>query len=63
MDEWKFNSKEALHEASRSLIDVFLPFLHTEEEGTSFEENKKQVNSSSIFCWCIDLQFKLIDHG
>jgi DNA-directed RNA polymerase subunit alpha len=32
--------KEALYEASRNLIDLFLPFLHTEEEGASFEENK-----------------------
>lgn len=34
--------KEALYEASRNLIDLFLPFLHTEEEGTSFEENKNR---------------------
>jgi DNA-directed RNA polymerase subunit alpha len=27
--------KEALYEASRNLIDLFLPFLHAEEEGTS----------------------------
>jgi DNA-directed RNA polymerase subunit alpha len=27
--------KEALYEASRNLIDLFLPFLHVEEEGTS----------------------------
>ncbi|KAF0901184.1 hypothetical protein E2562_038301, partial [Oryza meyeriana var. granulata] len=32
--------KEALYEASRNLIDLFLPFLHTEEEGTRFQENK-----------------------
>lgn len=35
-------TKEALYEASRNLIDLFLPFLHTEEEGTSFEENKNR---------------------
>ena len=35
--------KEALYEASRNLIDLFLPFLHTEEEGTSFEENKNRL--------------------
>nr|YP_009924183.1 RNA polymerase alpha subunit [Avenella flexuosa]QNC67962.1 RNA polymerase alpha subunit [Avenella flexuosa] len=34
--------KEALYEASRNLIDLFLPFLHAEEEGTSFEENKNR---------------------
>ncbi|KAF0925348.1 hypothetical protein E2562_016039, partial [Oryza meyeriana var. granulata] len=32
--------KEVLYEASRNLIDLFLPFLHTEEEGTRFQENK-----------------------
>nr|YP_010243475.1 RNA polymerase alpha subunit [Poa diaphora]QTJ26621.1 RNA polymerase alpha subunit [Poa diaphora] len=34
--------KEALYEASRNLIDLFLPFLHAEEEGTSLEENKNR---------------------
>nr|YP_009649740.1 RNA polymerase alpha subunit [Desmazeria sicula]QCD14727.1 RNA polymerase alpha subunit [Desmazeria sicula] len=34
--------KEALFEASRNLIDLFLPFLHAEEEGPSFEENKNR---------------------
>nr|YP_009453235.1 RNA polymerase alpha subunit [Cynosurus cristatus]ARQ29635.1 RNA polymerase alpha subunit [Cynosurus cristatus] len=34
--------KEALYEASRNLIDLFLPFLHAEEEGSSFEENKSR---------------------
>ena len=28
--------------ASRNLIDLFLPFLHAEEEGASFEENKNR---------------------
>jgi DNA-directed RNA polymerase subunit alpha len=37
-----FAPKEALYEASRNLIDLFLPFLHAEEEGTSFEENKNR---------------------
>ncbi|KAF0927713.1 hypothetical protein E2562_035888, partial [Oryza meyeriana var. granulata] len=32
--------KEALYEASRNLIGLFLPFLHMEEEGTRFQENK-----------------------
>nr|YP_011008520.1 RNA polymerase alpha subunit [Tacca plantaginea]WPV72346.1 RNA polymerase alpha subunit [Tacca plantaginea] len=32
--------KEALYEASRNLIDLFIPFLHAEEE--DFEENKKK---------------------
>nr|YP_010724557.1 RNA polymerase alpha subunit [Patersonia fragilis]WDW31684.1 RNA polymerase alpha subunit [Patersonia fragilis] len=32
--------KEALYEASRNLIDLFIPFLHAEEENINFEENK-----------------------
>jgi DNA-directed RNA polymerase subunit alpha len=32
--------KEALHEASRNLIDLFLPFLHTEKESFYFEDNQ-----------------------
>nr|YP_010287075.1 RNA polymerase alpha subunit [Hydrocharis chevalieri]UKT61150.1 RNA polymerase alpha subunit [Hydrocharis chevalieri] len=32
--------KEALYEASRNLIDLFIPFLHAEEENTNLEENK-----------------------
>nr|YP_010286826.1 RNA polymerase alpha subunit [Hydrocharis dubia]UKT60899.1 RNA polymerase alpha subunit [Hydrocharis dubia] len=39
--------KEALYEASRNLIDLFIPFLHGEEEDgeeedTNLEENKNQ---------------------
>nr|YP_009309024.1 RNA polymerase alpha subunit [Joinvillea ascendens]YP_010293686.1 RNA polymerase alpha subunit [Joinvillea sp. Yi14364]ACT67298.1 RNA polymerase alpha subunit [Joinvillea plicata]AEZ49450.1 RNA polymerase alpha subunit [Joinvillea ascendens]AOS86767.1 RNA polymerase alpha subunit [Joinvillea ascendens]ULQ66490.1 RNA polymerase alpha subunit [Joinvillea sp. Yi14364] len=34
--------KEALYEASRNLIDLFIPFLHAEEEDTNFEENKNR---------------------
>nr|AEX94401.1 RNA polymerase alpha subunit [Trichopetalum plumosum] len=33
--------KEALYEASRNLIDLFIPFLHAEERDIHFEENKK----------------------
>uniref|UniRef100_A0A8S0WM88 DNA-directed RNA polymerase subunit alpha n=1 Tax=Spirodela intermedia TaxID=51605 RepID=A0A8S0WM88_SPIIN len=33
--------KEALHEASRNLIDLFIPFLHAEEKDINLEENKK----------------------
>nr|YP_009526796.1 RpoA [Dipsacus japonicus]AXZ62465.1 RpoA [Dipsacus japonicus]UUL71191.1 RNA polymerase alpha subunit [Dipsacus japonicus] len=32
--------KEALHEASRNLIDLFLPFLHKEEESFHLEDNQ-----------------------
>nr|WKF50971.1 RNA polymerase alpha subunit [Iris vartanii] len=34
--------REALYEASRNLIDLFIPFLHVEEEGIRFEENKNR---------------------
>nr|WBG73235.1 RNA polymerase alpha subunit [Aglaonema hybrid cultivar] len=34
--------KEALHEASRNLIDLFIPFLHAEEKDMHFEENKSR---------------------
>nr|WKF51057.1 RNA polymerase alpha subunit [Iris tuberosa] len=34
--------REALYEASRNLIDLFIPFLHAEEEGIRFEENKNR---------------------
>nr|QFV18595.1 RNA polymerase alpha subunit [Delphinium anthriscifolium] len=35
--------KEALYEASRNLIDLFIPFLHAEEQDTNLEDNKKRV--------------------
>nr|YP_010976969.1 RNA polymerase alpha subunit [Zantedeschia elliottiana]WNZ34177.1 RNA polymerase alpha subunit [Zantedeschia elliottiana] len=34
--------KEALHEASRNLIDLFIPFLYAEEKDINFEENKSR---------------------
>nr|YP_010168349.1 RNA polymerase alpha subunit [Gilliesia graminea]AEX94381.1 RNA polymerase alpha subunit [Gilliesia graminea]QRZ01626.1 RNA polymerase alpha subunit [Gilliesia graminea] len=34
--------KEALYEASRNLIDLFIPFLHAKEGGIHFEENKNR---------------------
>nr|YP_009228796.1 RNA polymerase alpha subunit [Metanarthecium luteoviride]ALS19959.1 RNA polymerase alpha subunit [Metanarthecium luteoviride] len=34
--------KEALYEASRNLIDLFIPFLHAEEKDMHFEENKNK---------------------
>nr|YP_009234672.1 RNA polymerase alpha subunit [Meliosma aff. cuneifolia Moore 333]ADD31217.1 RNA polymerase alpha subunit protein [Meliosma aff. cuneifolia Moore 333]AMD08390.1 RNA polymerase alpha subunit [Meliosma aff. cuneifolia Moore 333] len=34
--------KEALHEASRNLIDLFIPFLHTEEEDIIIEDNQNR---------------------
>uniref|UniRef100_UPI00315D073E RNA polymerase alpha subunit n=1 Tax=Plantago rigida TaxID=101994 RepID=UPI00315D073E len=38
--------KEALHEASRNLIDLFLPFLHKEEENLPLENNQDTVSFS-----------------
>ncbi|KAK8594290.1 hypothetical protein V6N13_126099 [Hibiscus sabdariffa] len=35
--------KEALHEASRNLIDLFIPFLHVEEENLHLENNQHNV--------------------
>src|SRR5690606_40106303 len=35
--------KEALHEASRNLINLFIPFLHIEEETFYLENNQHQV--------------------
>nr|AIJ28354.1 RNA polymerase alpha subunit [Trifolium semipilosum] len=35
--------KEALYEASRNLIDLFIPFLHAEEENFHFENNQHKV--------------------
>nr|ARD00862.1 RNA polymerase alpha subunit [Cliffortia repens] len=35
--------KEALHQASRNLIDLFIPFLHAEEENFHFESNQHKV--------------------
>jgi DNA-directed RNA polymerase subunit alpha len=35
--------KEALHEASRNLIDLFIPFLHVEEENFHLGDNQHKV--------------------
>nr|WCD67079.1 RNA polymerase alpha subunit [Impatiens sp. 7ak] len=35
--------KEALHEASRNLIDLFIPFLHREEENFHLEDNQHKT--------------------
>ena len=35
--------KEALHEASRNLIDLFIPFLHAEEQNLHLEKNQHKV--------------------
>nr|ACF33385.1 RNA polymerase alpha subunit [Gonystylus bancanus] len=35
--------KEALHEASRNLIDLFIPFLHAEEENSHLENSQHKV--------------------
>nr|YP_009571801.1 RNA polymerase alpha subunit [Rivina humilis]QBC69794.1 RNA polymerase alpha subunit [Rivina humilis] len=36
--------KEALYEASRNLIDLFIPFLHAEEENLHLENNQHKVS-------------------
>nr|QGY74612.1 RNA polymerase alpha subunit [Allium pallasii] len=36
--------KEALYEASRNLINLFIPFLHAEERNIHFEENKNRFS-------------------
>lgn len=35
--------KEALHEASRNLIELFIPFLHAEEDKLHLENNQHKV--------------------
>nr|UIS24039.1 RNA polymerase alpha subunit [Myosurus minimus] len=35
--------KEALYEASRNLINLFIPFLHAEEEDKDLEDNQNRV--------------------
>nr|YP_010883934.1 RNA polymerase alpha subunit [Helleborus niger]WIW41506.1 RNA polymerase alpha subunit [Helleborus niger] len=35
--------KEALYEASRNLIDLFIPFLHAEEQDINLEDNQNRV--------------------
>nr|UDH55260.1 RNA polymerase alpha subunit [Iris speculatrix] len=40
--------QEALYEASHNLIDLFIPFLHAEEEGIRFEENKNRFTLPSF---------------
>nr|YP_010699207.1 RNA polymerase alpha subunit [Elsholtzia eriostachya]WCH61790.1 RNA polymerase alpha subunit [Elsholtzia eriostachya] len=41
--------KEALHEASRNLIDLFIPFLYKEEENLPLEDNQHMVPLSPFF--------------
>ena len=40
--------KEALYEASRNLIDLFIPFLHAEEGDINFEENRFILSPFSL---------------
>ncbi|KAJ6830485.1 RNA polymerase alpha subunit [Iris pallida] len=40
--------REALYEASRNLIDLFIPFLHAEEGDIRFEENKNRSTLPSF---------------
>nr|YP_010691141.1 RNA polymerase alpha subunit [Persicaria amphibia]WBU93242.1 RNA polymerase alpha subunit [Persicaria amphibia] len=38
-----FTPKEALYEASRNLIDLFIPFLYAEKENFHFEDNQDRL--------------------
>nr|YP_009973882.1 RNA polymerase alpha subunit [Danaea sellowiana]QNH93756.1 RNA polymerase alpha subunit [Danaea sellowiana] len=40
--------KEALYEASRNLVDLFLPFLHAEEEKIISERDEKKESNENI---------------
>nr|YP_010473200.1 RNA polymerase alpha subunit [Eriocaulon faberi]UVH66818.1 RNA polymerase alpha subunit [Eriocaulon faberi]UVH67752.1 RNA polymerase alpha subunit [Eriocaulon faberi] len=40
--------KEALYEASRNLIDLFIPFLHVEEDDIIMEENNNRFTSPFV---------------
>nr|YP_009663428.1 RpoA [Ipomoea quamoclit]QCU82178.1 RpoA [Ipomoea quamoclit]UKO32627.1 RNA polymerase alpha subunit [Ipomoea quamoclit] len=40
--------KEALHEASRNLIDLFIPFLHMEEENLHLEDGEHTIPLSPL---------------
>ena len=42
--------KEALHEALRNLIELFIPFLHAEEEKLHLENNQQKVTSPFFTC-------------
>nr|YP_009458721.1 RNA polymerase alpha subunit [Fagus engleriana]YP_010261496.1 RNA polymerase alpha subunit [Fagus longipetiolata]YP_010305437.1 RNA polymerase alpha subunit [Fagus lucida]YP_011018046.1 RNA polymerase alpha subunit [Fagus hayatae]WPW47807.1 RNA polymerase alpha subunit [Fagus crenata]WQM57055.1 RNA polymerase alpha subunit [Fagus japonica]AQW41527.1 RNA polymerase alpha subunit [Fagus engleriana]QNU39915.1 RNA polymerase alpha subunit [Fagus engleriana]UEN68172.1 RNA polymerase alpha sub len=42
--------KEALHEASRNLIELFIPFLHAEEEKLHLENNQQKVTLHFFTC-------------
>nr|YP_010489735.1 RNA polymerase alpha subunit [Koenigia cyanandra]UWM11291.1 RNA polymerase alpha subunit [Koenigia cyanandra]UWM11376.1 RNA polymerase alpha subunit [Koenigia cyanandra] len=41
--------KEALYEASRNLIDLFIPFLYAEKENFHLEDNKNKVTLPLLF--------------
>ena len=43
------NPKEALYEASRNLIDLFIPFLYAEKENFYFEDKQDSVTLPLFF--------------
>nr|YP_010362483.1 RNA polymerase alpha subunit [Euphorbia schlechtendalii]YP_010362525.1 RNA polymerase alpha subunit [Euphorbia schlechtendalii]UNS16274.1 RNA polymerase alpha subunit [Euphorbia schlechtendalii]UNS16316.1 RNA polymerase alpha subunit [Euphorbia schlechtendalii] len=45
-----FTPKEALHEASRNLIDLLIPFLHANEENFHCEKAQHNINSPLFNC-------------
>nr|YP_010993342.1 RNA polymerase alpha subunit [Persicaria tinctoria]WOZ09691.1 RNA polymerase alpha subunit [Persicaria tinctoria] len=44
-----FTPKEALYEASRNLIDLFIPFLYAEKETFHFEDNQDRLTLPPLF--------------
>nr|YP_009131180.1 RNA polymerase alpha subunit [Erodium absinthoides]AIA26392.1 RNA polymerase alpha subunit [Erodium absinthoides] len=44
--------KEALREASRKLINLFIPFLHAEEEKPHFENNQNEPRDEQLIDLC-----------
>ena len=47
---WGIAIKEALHEALHNLIELFIPFLHAEEEKLHLENNQQKVTSPFFTC-------------
>ena len=43
MTNGSLTPKEALHDASRNLIDLFIPFLHMEEDNLYLQDNQHTV--------------------
>nr|YP_010294017.1 RNA polymerase alpha subunit [Paepalanthus alpinus]ULQ67312.1 RNA polymerase alpha subunit [Paepalanthus alpinus] len=55
--------KEALYEASHNLIDLFIPFLHVEEDDIHFEETTNRFTSPFLTFQKIFTHFKKNNKG